>query len=170
MTGLGRHAGRLVVVLVATGLLTGCVAVAGLDESPESAATSDATRDPALTSDATLDLVYKQFEFDPTEYEPGELREGVPIATLSEDGVLSIRQVGSLYCDVEPMSFQRREGGTTLRVTYEFMKPNPDALCLTVPEYFATDVSLDRADAAALRAVIIVGPFDTATEVTIDRV
>lgn len=166
----GVHVARMVVVLVAAGLLAGCVSHPRVDASPEPASTPAATLDPALTPDVPLDLAFSQYMFDPAQYPPEEYREGFPLAKLSGDGrVLSFSQIGSPGCEVEPVSFERKEGGVALRITYEFVEPNPLGVCNTVAAHYRTDVTIDEELSTSLRKVIIVGPFGTASEASIYR-
>jgi hypothetical protein len=142
---------RSAVALAVTFLLAGCVS------SPQ--------------ADGPVDLAFTQYRFDPADYKAQQIPGLVPLVTFSADKtVLTVRQVGSPGCETEPVSFEQEDGGSSLRVTYEFVEPNPEGVCNTVGGYFGTDIPLDDGLSQTLRTAILVGPFGEENTVSIDSV
>jgi hypothetical protein len=147
-TAVTRSAG-LSLALVASGMLVGCVPT-----PPD--------------NDDTADPSFKQYQLDTVEYGSKYRDSDFPFATLSDDGkVLSVRQLGSPGCEVEPSSFEQQEDGGTLRVTYEFVKPNPDGVCNTALAFFGTDLSFEEAQSGTLEHVVLVDPFGHEEKVSV---
>jgi hypothetical protein len=143
---------RSVVALAVTVLLAGCV-------SPP-------------RPDGPVDLDFTQYQFDPVDYEAQQVpSSGIPLAAFSDDRtVLTVRQLGSPGCETEPVSFEQEDGGSSLRVTYEFVEPNPEGLCNTAAAFYGTDIPLDEGMSKTLRTAVLVGPFRNETTVSIESV
>lgn len=123
-------------------------------------------------ADGPIDPAYTQYDFDPAGYEARLVpSSGIPRAIFSDDRrVLTVRQVGSPGCEIDPVSFEQEDSGSSLRVTYEFAEPNPEGVCNTALTYFGTDIPLDEGLSHTLRTAVLVGPFGQETTVSIDSV
>jgi hypothetical protein len=82
-----------------------------------------------------------------------------PIADLSEDGMtLTISRMDG-FCLTEPTAFSF-DGDSTYAVTFDFVVPNPQGVCLTIAIAYATEFALASAPADRPVTVEFTGPFE----------